>query len=70
MIHRVLLVLAVLVILLLMRNNYKEWSIFSTSNWWLIKNEVEREKLTQLLACNTVAWFIVLVMCIVKLVRG
>jgi len=68
MIGKIFIVLALVVALGLVKANFDKFGLYKEGNIFLLKNECEREILSQLLACNVVAFFGVAVYLVVKLV--
>jgi hypothetical protein len=68
MVSKVLVILALVLFLGLVKANFDKFGLYKEGNIFLLKNEHEREILSQLLACNVAAFFGVAVYLVVKLV--
>lgn len=70
MVNRILILVVMWVVFSFMVSNFKKFNLFEENNTFKLRSDELKVSMKQLLACNTVAYFILLVCLAVKLIRG
>lgn len=70
MVNRILILVVMWVVFSFMVSNFRKYNLFEENNTFKLRSDELKVSMKQLLACNTVAYFILLVCLAVKLIRG
>ena len=70
MVNRILILVVMWVVFSFMVANFRKFNLFEENNTFKLRSDELKVSMKQLLACNTVAYFILLVCLAVKLIRG
>jgi len=70
MVNRILILVVMWVVFSFMVSNFRKFNLFEENNTFKLRSDELKVSMKQLLACNTVAYFILLVCLAVKLIRG
>lgn len=70
MVNRILILVVMWMVFSFMVSNFRKFNLFEENNTFKLRSDELKVSMKQLLACNTVAYFILLVCLAVKLIRG